>query len=207
MRRRWLRQIIYSGLTVGQVSAILTSATLSASLRVDPKQLQGPWAIFASSLVWIQNRAWLLLFAVGIYLVISEIFRKVIGPPWVWDAIHHSLDLFQDYAFLPQPGDMLQDHRVTLFRHVRWRFCLMKWPWSGWLVPVERSGHTTRRTSVAFRAPDDANEAEGVAGVTWAGKLPVPVLDLPDMSVKSSLEDVDLYAQKLLYRALGWRST
>jgi hypothetical protein len=136
------------------------------------------------------------LLAIGIFLAISEAMRKVVGPPWLWDAIHSYLDSFRDYAFPDQPGDMLHEHRVTLFKHVRWRWCLKKWPWSGWLVPVERSGHTTRRTSAVFRAPDEANDAEGVAGVTWASKSAVPVPELPDLSGQPSVAEISEYAKK-----------
>lgn len=176
--------------------SIIISASLSASLRADPKHLTGGWQIFSPPLAWIQDRAWILLIAVGLFLALSTSVRKIVGPPWVWDAIHSYLDSFREYAFPDQPGDMLHEHRVTLFKYVRWHWCLKKWPWSGWLVPVERSGHTTRRTSASFRAPDDANEAEGVAGATWASKLAVPVVDLPDLSAEPSADDVAQYARK-----------
>jgi len=126
----------------------------------------------------------------------STAARRAVGPPWIWDAIHSNLDSFRDYAFPDQQGDMLHEHRVTLFKYVRWHWCFKKWPWSGWLVPVERSGFTTRRTSAAFRAPDDANEVEGVAGATWASKSAVPVPELPDISAQSPAEQIAEYAKK-----------
>jgi hypothetical protein len=196
VRRRWLRSLLYRVFTLGEVLSIIISASLSASLRADPKHLAGGWQIFSPPLAWIQDRAWLLLIAVGLFLAISTAMRKIVGPPWIWDAIHSHLDSFREYAFPDQPGDMLHEHRVTLFKRVQWHWCLRKWPWSGWLVPVERSGHTTRRTSAAFRAPDDANEAEGVAGATWASKSAVPVPELPDLSGQPSPEDVADYAKK-----------
>jgi hypothetical protein len=193
--------MIYQAFTAGQVAAIVLSAMLSGSLRADPNKLNGAWALFAPSLIWIQNRAWIFLLLLGAFLAASEIARKVVGPPWVWDAVHYYLDVFQEYAFPEQAGDMLHDHRVTLFKYVRWRWCLRRWPWSGWLVPLERSGHTTQRTNIAFRAPDDASQAEGVAGATWASKWAVPVSDLPDLSENSSAQDIQSYAEKTFVSA------
>jgi len=49
-----------------------------------------------------------------------------------------------------------------------------------------------------FRAPDNPNAAEGIAGRTWAiGKI-VLVDNLPDLSVNSSQKpaDLELYAEK-----------
>ena len=201
MRKRWFRHFIYRTFTVGQVVAIIVSATLSGSLKADPNKLNGTWALLAPLLVWIQDRAWIFLLVLGAFLGASEIVRKVIGPPWVWDAVHYYLDVFQEYAFPEQAGDMLHDHRVTLFKYVRWRWCFRRWPWSGWLVPVERSGHTTQRTSTAFRAPDDASQTEGVAGATWASKWAVPVGELPDMSGQPSAQDIQSYAEKTFVTA------
>ena len=175
---------------------MLISGSLAASIRADPKHLTGVWQVFVSPLMWIQDRAWLFLIAIGIFIAAATAARRAVGPPWVWDAIHSNLDSFRDYAFPDQPGDMLHEHRVTLFKYVRWHWCLRKWPWSGWLVPVERSGHTTRRTNTAFRAPDDANDAEGVAGVTWASKSALPIHELPDLSGQPSSEEVADYAKK-----------
>lgn len=196
MRWRWIRHSAYRFFTIVESVAAIVSVSAAAALRADPKQLRGTWALFAPWLFWVQNRAWILIVAATLSLVVAGVFRRVVGPPWVWAAIHRQLDLFQEYAFSDQVGDMLHDHRVTLFKHVRWRWCLKKWPWSGWLVPVERSGHTTRRTSAAFRAPDDANRAEGVAGAAWASRSAVPVVDLPDLSGAPTADNLRAYADR-----------
>jgi hypothetical protein len=41
-------------------------------------------------------------------------------------------------------------------------------PWSGWLVPVIRSGHIAQRRGTFFLAPYDLDKAEGFAGKVWA---------------------------------------
>lgn len=77
------------------------------------------------------------------------------------------------------------DHRVTLFAYRRFWWGAMlriKWPRTGWLIPVARSGHTKQRSGTYFRVPDDDSRAEGVAGRAWAapGRM-VAVDGLPDM--------------------------
>jgi len=55
----------------------------------------------------------------------------------------------------------------------------------GWLVVLNRSGHVTQTATTAFLAPDDAPNAEGVAGPAWRrGALRVGRGDarLPDLS-------------------------
>ncbi len=203
MHRRWIRGLAYRFFTIVEAIAGVVSVLAAASLRADSKQLRGVWAAFAASLVWIQNRAWILILIATLCLLAAGVFRRIVGPPWVWAAIHRQLDIFQEYAFSEQMGDLLHDHRVTLFKHVRWKWCFRKWPWSGWLVPVERSGHTTRRTNVIFRAPDDANRAEGVAGIAWASRSAVPVTELPDLSGNPSAGDVLQYANRT-FVAVEW---
>jgi hypothetical protein len=49
-------------------------------------------------------------------------------------------------------------------------------------VPYARSGHTTQKIQSVFRAPDDADKAEGIAGKTWITSKVVSVTGLPDLS-------------------------
>jgi hypothetical protein len=39
-----------------------------------------------------------------------------------------------------------------------------------------RSGHTTQKTKTIFLAPDDAGNAEGVAGQVWASDQTIIVI-------------------------------
>jgi len=196
MRKRWFRRLLYHALTAAQWTAVVISGAVSASLRAKVTDLHGTWASFAPLLDWVQDRAWLILLVVPVCIAIVEFLRRFTGPPWVWDAIHHHLDLFQEYAFPDQSGDMLHNHRVTLFKYVSWRWCWSKWPWSGWLIPFERSGHTTQHSSARFRVPDDAERIEGVAGATWASRGAVVVTDLPDLQNQPSEGDIRTYAQR-----------
>src|SRR5271163_3909622 len=119
MRRHTVRKLAYYGFTAGYALAVVISAIISACLKANPSDLQGNWALFSSPLRWVQDRAWIILLALAIYLLIAELVRRLVGPPWVWKAIHNLLDLFQQYAFREQPGGMLHNHRVTLFKYTK----------------------------------------------------------------------------------------
>lgn len=58
-----------------------------------------------------------------------------------------------------------------------------------------RSGHTTQNTSTVFLAPDDADNAEGVAGKTWAEgrEVVVRIHSLPKVGDEKSMRE---YADK-----------
>jgi len=119
--------------------------------------------------------------------------------------------LFNDYreeAFNIAEDDAVHNHRVTLFKRSRliwwiwpWRSRYSPWgkmraPWSGWLVPLVRSGHTTQRSRTVFLAPDDADNVEGVVGQVWARDRVIVVEDLPDLCGNATDQDIAAYALK-----------
>jgi GAF domain len=110
--------------------------------------------------------------------------------------VHYLLDTFREHAFEKERGAPLHYNRVTLFKHVRFRWALCKWPWSGWLIPMERSGHTTQKSRTAFLVPDNADLVQGIAGQTWAQNSVVMVNELPDLNGSPSPERFDEYARK-----------
>lgn len=111
------------------------------------------------------------------------------------EAVHHLLNTFRDEVFKSSDFEHEQHRRVTLFRYRT--FCIHRRPWfHGWLVPVERSGTLTRKTSAIFKAPDDGEHGEGVAGRAWSKKSIVYVGNLPDLRDHPSDEDFDEYAEK-----------
>jgi len=113
----------------------------------------------------------------------------------VADCIREALDRFRSECFptLPEktPRD---DNRASIFQHVQWKWWVWPWrcpfwPWgwrrfpgSGWLSLVHRSGHTTQLSATVFLAPDDAPKAEGVAGRAWRGDGAVRVRQLPNIN-------------------------
>jgi len=170
---------------------------MSASLKADPAKVGQSWQLGADFLCWIDAHAWIVLPAIILAIGLTELVRKMIGPPFVWETIHRLLDQMREDVF-GSSTDPIHYHRVTLFKYVKWRF-----GWradksrprkSGWLVPVERSGHTSQKTKVAFWAPDRADQAEGVAGQTWASRRIVQVSSLPDLGTDNSDQAFSAYA-------------
>lgn len=182
---------VYRALILLQWVAGIALATIQASTKADPSQ----WQLGSDFLIWLQQNAWATVPLLMVALGLMQITRWTIGPPWVWDTVHHLLDSFQGYVFEGESGP-LQHHRVTLFKYVRVRPRLCRWPWSGWLVPVERSGHTARRNRTSFLAPDDAEQAEGIAGQTWVQNRVVVVNELPDINENPSRDVLAEYAQR-----------
>jgi len=186
--------MLYKGLAILQWGLALMIATISASLKAETTSLVNTgWQFLKGPVEGIQHTAWVTIPLLTIALGIAQIARNQIGPPWVWEHLHMLLDSFQELVFGDEAGD-LHHHRATLFKRVSfgrgWRF----WDWRGWLVPVERSGHATRRSKSTFRAPDDADRTEGVAGAAWAGKQTIYVENLPDISGNPSPQELEQYA-------------
>jgi len=113
-------------------------------------------------------------------------------------SVNAALDTFRSVVYPKLPEQTPIDHnRVTVFVHNKskwwiwpWKgyftpWGLGRWPWSGWLEVVYRSGHVTQLATTVYLAPDDAAQAEGVAGQAWrCGSFCVGLGDkkLPDLS-------------------------
>ncbi len=156
-------------------------AFVLAALRWDPNVSPFPAGVVHDVLLWTQMNSPLLLIVFFLVSYASRL-RKYITPPTTWKKIHSLLDELQQLLFKEENdrAEPLHHHRVTLFKR-GWCYRMRRWPWSGWLIPVERSGHMTRKTTAMFRAPDDPNMLEGVAGYTWARRAFVSIGELPDL--------------------------
>lgn len=168
---------------------LVASASAAAAIKADPTVVSAKVAPVLGSLVgWSQPQSWWLspsLLGLGALFGAAQ---RGIGDPSKWRVVHHVLDMYQEHVFGDENGE-LHEHRITLFKHVRWRLSLRGVPWSGWLVPVERSGHTTHRSVTYFRAPDEADNAEGVAGIAWNSSRAVEVELLPDLNALGCTEE------------------
>lgn len=158
-RRRLNRWLGIAHWTLGVAVLVV-----GASLRADEVMLaKAPY--LAEPVRWMQGSAWAFLLVLPPLAVIIEGARRRFGSPWEWETIQQILDQYQQAVFADCQDDPLDHHRVTLFRHRKWRVHFA-WPrrWAGWLVPVARSGRLTRERISSFRAPDDPAKCEGVAG-------------------------------------------
>lgn len=201
MRRLTVWRVVYRLFWFAQYAAFVGAALLGAVQKAGKPE---DWNPFWGSIVRFGQAYLWLVPLLGVLGLVGKLVCDYIGPPWVWAVVQKIVDKFAEKAFEPVPGAAAHDYRVTLFRHTwalerpwrgkrrpgeRWR-----WPWSGWLVPVVRSGHTTQNTNAIFLAPDDAYNAEGVVGQTWANRKVVQTRELPDLNVDSSDSNIREYA-------------
>lgn len=178
------------------ISAMLI---LPALLKAPAGALPGWLTPFKGWIIYIQGVTWILLLAAAVLLVIVRFAKGKVGDRWIVEMVRDVLTRLRDAAVSRDcRQDPLHYHRVTLFRYRQlWWRCWRRWPWTGWLIPIARSAHTTQRVKSVFRVPDDADNAEGIAGMAWTSQAAVVVSDLPDLhGPKVSDADFDLYARK-----------
>jgi hypothetical protein len=198
-----LRAFIHKAAIVIDVASATALGFVLAALRWNPSASPLPPGI-SQVLRWSQENSPILLIFLFIGSYLSRL-RHFLAPPTTFKKIHALLDELQKQIFKDENdlGEPLHTNRVTLFKR-GWCWRLKRWPWSGWLIPVERSGHMTRKTKTVFRAPDNPSMLEGVAGLAWARKAIVVVRDLPDLSsangVVENLQvpDIETYARHTL---------
>lgn len=218
MKSRRARESRHKYALVVQYAAAGTVTVLGAVMAVKSPSI--PVAFLRPIVASLQRWAWIVLVVAGPTAALAKIYSDAIAQPWVWKGVETILEEFRKHVFSEECADGPQHHhRATLFRHVQCKFWVWpwrgvnpwggkKWPCSGWLVPVARSGHTTQQTTVLFCAPDEADEAEGVAGLTWSKGGIIYVPDLPDLTSPNGT-DADEYIEltatprKLLRKRVG----
>src|SRR5258708_9549690 len=126
---------------------------------------------------WSHDQGWWTIPSLTVVGAVAKLWREKLERDWLWYIVQEIIDRIAFEAFLGIGGPA--HHRATLFRH-QWCWCptplrLNWWPWgwgrwpgSGWLVPIVRSGHATQRSRTVFLAPDDADNIEGVVGAVWS---------------------------------------
>ena len=177
----------------------LLAAAAGASTKTNLANYFGlpPWA--TPYVTWIASNAWWLVVVFTALALCSKWLASHLEKAWVWEAVQTLLDQVCTSAFGTLAGQPFHHHRATLFQYKRrlywlWPFRKSRfrwWPWghkcwpsSGWLVPVLRSNHTSKKTSTLFLAPDNADRAEGIVGRIWAqGKALEVKVDVPAKSV------------------------
>jgi hypothetical protein len=187
---------LYNFFLALQVATGTAVVIIGAVLRVDANTAATHGVLFKEVVKDLQQSAWVFLPTLLIASGLLGLARKILSPPWLWQTVHTYLDVFRADVFDSATDGAYHHHRVTLFRYVKWRFSLRAVPWAGWLVPVERSGHTTQSHISCFLAPDDADRAEGIAGKTWARNRVCGISNLPDLSNNPSSDELAEYAEQ-----------
>ena len=128
----------------------------------------------------------LLLIAVPIL----DSLRRWSERKTLWPLVKEILEEFRKQIY-PGSKDPVHLHRVTLFKRSRWvaRITFFKKPRFGWLKIIESSGHTMRNSKTVFYAPNDPDNAEGIAGIAWASNTIIYKEELPDVKDKSCSEE------------------
>ncbi len=157
------------------------------------------------------NAWWLIAFSSVTVGATKLLKRTVLIDPWLENSIVAALDNGRQYLINQNviQNDDFHHHRLTLykrtlfsyrprpFRKWWWWWGLWRGPFSGWLVPVARSGHTTKKVKSTFLAPDDADSCEGVVGRAWACDGLIHIDGLPEINSSSSENEVKAYAKKI----------
>lgn len=145
--------------------------------------------------------AWVIIPGLTILGGLFSFFRFQIGNKHKWSCVATVLEEFRQSVFNRRKDFEKRAHhhdRVTLFKYVRFRFAPCWLPWTGWMVPVARTGHATVSSKIPrFRAPlDEPGKAEGSAALAFVNNVKVPISDLPDLSLPATEEDIQTYAEK-----------
>jgi hypothetical protein len=179
LRSRWHqghRLLLISQAVVGVIMALS-----AASLKIKIEDPRWPETVVAFIRV-LQEMAWWFTPLGTFWCFVAQWMKKILGSPtFLWGTIKFLLDQLRHAVFaeIDQAG---HHDRVTLFAYRKIHFCRRLFGF-GWLVPVERSGdaNVTRMSKAYFRAPDDGDGAEGIAGKAWANKKMVYVSNLPEL--------------------------
>jgi hypothetical protein len=205
LMRKWVGPF----LTIMTLSAICCSAAITESYATPATA----WSGWESLYGICRRQPWWFLALCLCVPAIAEWTRGRLRNPLITAVAKQLLNAFQAEVFEEIRGDDLREHlhRVTLFRHIEWfwprprlwrdvRTRKLKFscpgPHRGWMVPMARSGVTCQRTAAAFRAPDNANNAEGVAGFVWSGMTDWFQQDLPTITTASDQAAIESYAKE-----------
>jgi len=152
-------------------------------------------------LLLIKNHCFSFIAFFFISSSIAGVLKQWVGNPNLLKAMEGMLDEYSSYMF---DGKYAYDldrykHKVTLFQYQKWirpdkwlmtmwkRWELL-WPWTGWVQPIARSGHTNKNTNVYFIAHDNENYSEGVAGITFSKGALIDKLGLSDINTDRRLK-------------------
>jgi hypothetical protein len=192
-----VRNVAYRVVQVVYWISLAVTAGLGGIAKFDLSRLKGHADVVIPQLTKIQQHAWISIFTAGA-VAACTFLMKIIGPPWVREAIKKVLNEMHAHAFANRNRAEFHD-RITLFRYQR--FCVRRgcrwWRLDDYLVPFIRSGFLTQKSSVVFRVPDDGNY-NGIAGFAYSCNVSISREHLPDVSpnVQPTEEDYQKYAEE-----------
>lgn len=159
----------------------------------------------------VKDWAPFLILSAIILMVLPAIVKRYTTPVIILRSIEKKLDVFRDWVCVDSEDDYNDNHRVTVFQYKKsywgilfnrrnWTYERFPWslertPRSGWLVPVVRSGHSSKRAKTVFWAPDDGPNCEGFAGKAWGKDCMVTRDSLPCIKSTSSDQQKNKYCR------------
>lgn len=161
-------------------------------------------------IVFLKDYSLALYFFIVVLFFYSLLAQRA-GDPWIREKIQYLIDGVRDRLYEDFGTDRLDEHRVTLFKRTSFAWKIRRpgsrkhwpygdgyFPWSGWLMPVLRSGHTAQTSSSAFLAPSGelSHKVKGVVGRAWASKNTIVVDNLSEIRQDSALRTKESYASK-----------
>lgn len=145
-----------------------------------------------AALTAVQEWAWLLIPLLLVFAWTLSGVKKHYGDPEIWKEIQKLIDSIRSEVFGKVQG--YQHHyRVTLYKYHH--LCLTK-PRLAWLLPVVRSGHTSKNDVREFSVDRrKAGCAKGVAGRAWESEGAIHIEQLPDIISNDDEELLREYAR------------
>jgi hypothetical protein len=180
---------------------ILTCATVGIARLPTPASIQ-PQDWWRLGLKATKDASVGLIPFCAIAIAASTFAKQAMGSPGTWGAIHTLLSVLRSQLFEAEMKAAAADdeHRVTLFMKSRffidwrsprsWRHC------REWLLPVERSGDSTRVSTSRFLVPDKSDAATGVAGRSFYRQKVIFVSDLPALADSTTDDLIADYAKR-----------
>lgn len=171
------------------------SAAVSATLRASASSYVG-FPRLQSLVAFLRDTAWISLPSITLATASVNELRARVGTKTTWQTAQLLIDQYREELFSGNT-DPIHFHNVTLFQSVKWRLWFCRWPGSGWMRPVIRSGHRSKKGIPWFKASlDNPDNAQGVAGRTFTEGRQISIENLPAVSVpNASEEDVRRYAE------------
>jgi hypothetical protein len=176
---KWLKALAWScGLLI---------AFSAALLKFDPETFT--WPIVQDILTANRWVAWWLIPVLTLLGSLAGLSKQHVGHKSTWSGVNTLLEEFRNSVFKGREGfnNRANHHeRVTLYKFRKFRIAFCLWPFTGWMVPVARTGHATvSRKIPRFRCPlSRPSAAEGVAGQAFPLKW---VLKKKDCTIQSML--------------------
>lgn len=211
MRRKKIRKILYTTGSWANTAAIIP-VLLGVFSEVDSSRLPfSSWPEVILRVIDYLNDWSLLLYALAVIMLAYGPLARKAGDPWIWEKIQYLIDGMRDRLWEDLESARMDEHRVTLFQRksfvlflmkpgasILWPYGLGCFPWSGWLVPVLRSGHTAQASRSIFLAPSGgtSHKVEGVVGKAWASKTTIIIDSLNKIRQNSAIKTKKTYADK-----------